>query len=376
MKVLITGAKGFIGRNLKAELLNNKYKGLIEPLYFDIDSSKEDLNKFCKECDFVVHLAGINRPQNVEEFMDGNYKFLLEVLSLLENHHNKSPILVTSSIQAKLDNPYGNSKKAGEDALFEYGIRNNVKVLVYRLPNVFGKWCRPNYNSAIATFAYNIAHDLPIQVNDRNHQMELVYIDDVIKEIISAILNQEHRNGEYCYVPMTIKTTLGEIVDTLYRCKDYRLKLNVPNNESLLEKYLYATYISYLPEDSFAYPLECHSDARGSFVEIIRTMGQGQFSLNITNPGYTKGNHFHHTKHEKYLVIQGEASIKLRKIDSDKIIEYRVSGDKLEVVDIPVGYTHNITNIGNGELLTFMWANEPFDPNNPDTIALEVEKHE
>jgi len=372
MKVLITGANGFVGTNLQAELFNKKYSGVIEPLYFDRTTDDYLLDEYCSCCDFVVHLAGINRPQNESEFMEGNYGFTSTVLNLLKKHNNKCPILITSSIQAALDNPYGKSKKAGEDLIFEYGKENDVKVLVYRLPNVFGKWCRPNYNSAVATFCHNIANDLPIQVNDRNHQMNLVYIDDVIKEIINAINGKENKVDNYCYVEPVIKTTLGEIVDTIYSFKKYSKTLEVPNHNSLLERYLYATYLSYLPEDTFSYELTKHEDNRGSFTEIIRTNGQGQFSVNISHPGITKGNHFHHTKHEKFLVVQGKALIAFRKVGTEKVIEYKVSSEKLEVVSIPTGYTHSITNIGEDELITFMWANEPFDPNNPDTIYMEV----
>ncbi len=372
MKVLITGSNGFIGKNIQAELLNKIYSGLIEPLCFDSDTDTSKLDEYCSCCDFVVHLAGINRPQNESEFMEGNYGFTLNVLELLKKHNNKCPILITSSIQAALDNPYGKSKKAGEDLIFKYGKENNVQVLVYRLPNVFGKWCKPNYNSAIATFCYNIAHDLSIQVNDRNHVMNLVYIDDVIKEIIKAINGYANKVDEFCYVEPVIKTTLGEIVDIIYSFKEHNKTLAVPSNNSLLEKYLYATYLSYLPTDKFKYDLVEHKDNRGSFTEIIRTIGQGQFSVNKSNPGITKGNHFHHTKNEKFLVVQGKAIIAFRKVGTKEVIEYEVSSDKLEVVNIPTGYTHSITNIGENELITFMWANEPFDANNPDTIYMEV----
>mgnify|MGYP002520586314 CR=1 FL=1 len=373
MKILITGAEGFVGKNLQAELLNKKYSDIIS-LCFDKETPLEKLEEFCKECDFVVHLAGVNRPKESKEFMEGNRDFLSLVLNFLEKNNNCVPFLITSSIQAALDNPYGLSKRAGEELVFAYGKRNKTKVYVYRLPNIFGKWCKPNYNSAIATFCYNITHDLPILVNDRNHEMNLVYIDDLIHEIISAFTNQEHRQGEYCYVPNVLQTNLGEIVDLLYSFKKFKNGLRVPNNDNLLEKYLYATFISYLPKESLIMPLTMHEDNRGSFTEIIRTLGQGQFSVNITHPGITKGNHFHHTKHEKYVVVSGKASIKLRQVGSNEIIEYITTGNKIEVVDIPCGYTHSITNIGDDELVTFMWANEPFDPNNPDTIALEVEQ--
>lgn len=372
MKVLITGSNGFIGKNLQAELLNKKYSGLIEPLCFDNDTDISKLDEYCSYCNFVIHLAGVNRHQNESEFMEGNYGFTLKVLELLKKHNNKCPILITSSIQAALDNPYGKSKKAGEDLIFEYGKDNNVHVLVYRLPNVFGKWCKPNYNSVIATFCNNIANDLPIQVNDRNHIMNLVYIDDVIKEIINAIYGKENKVDDYCYVEPVIKTTLGEIVDTIYSFKEYSKSLEVPNHNSLLERYLYATYLSYLPTDKFKYDLVEHKDDKGSFTEIIRTIGQGQFSVNKSKPGIIKGNHFHHTKNEKFLVVQGKAIIAFRKVGTKEVIEYEVSSDKLEVVNIPTGYTHSITNIGEDELITFMWANEPFDKDNPDTIYMEV----
>lgn len=372
MKVLITGANGFIGKNLQAELKNTKYKDWIEPLCFDCEMDEILLDDYCSSCDFVIHLAGINRPKDESEFMEGNFGFTSLLLELLTKHHNKAPILITSSIQAALDNPYGKSKKAGEELIFHYGKENGIKVFVYRLPNVFGKWCKPNYNSAIATFCYNIAHELPIQVNDREHQMKLVYIDDVICEIINALQNQENRKEEFCYVSPVIDTKLGEIVDTIYSFKTFREKLAVPNHNRLLERYLYATYLSYLPEDQFAYDLNEHIDNRGSFTEIIRTNGQGQFSLNICHPGIAKGNHFHHTKNEKFLVVQGEAIIAFRKIGTEEVIEYRVSGKNLKVVDIPTGYTHLIKNIGEGDLLTFMWANEPFDPTHPDTIFENV----
>lgn len=374
MKVLITGSSGFIGKNLKAELYDAKYNH-IEPLFFDYDTNPDSLDTFCKECEFVVHFAGVNRPDKEEDFMKGNFDFTFTLLKTLKKYNNKSPILITSSIQALLDNPYGQSKKATEDLVFDYGKENNIKVMIYRLPNVFGKWCKPNYNSAIATFANNIANDLPIKINNRDHSMTLVYIDDVIKEIIRAIYGHENRkNDQFCYVEPTINTTLGEVTDILYSFKNYKRKLKVPNDDYPLEKYLYATYLSYIPATKMSYPLTMHKDDRGSFTEIIRTVGQGQFSVNIIHPGITKGNHFHHTKHEKYLVVSGIASVLLRKVDTEEVIEYQVSGNDLEVIDIPIGYTHSITNIGKDELITFMWSNAPFDPENPDTIYMEVKQ--
>ena len=376
MKVLITGSEGFIGKNLKAELYGDKY-AVIEPLFFDCNSDQSLLDLYCKECDFIVHLAGVNRPENDDEFISGNFEFTSILLNNLKKHHNTSPIIFTSSIQALLDNAYGQSKKAAEDLIFKYGKDNNVKVMIYRLPNVFGKWCRPNYNSVIATFAHNIANELPIQVNDYNQSMTLVYIDDVVKEIINAIHGNENRkDDDFCYVEPTIKTTLGEIADILSSFKKYRKELNVPNNDSLLEKYLYATYLSYVPITKMSYSLTTNEDKRGSFTEIIRTIGQGQFSVNTIRPGATKGNHFHQTKHEKYIVVSGFASILLRKMDEERIYEYKTSSDNLEIVDIPVGYIHSITNIGTNDLVVLMWASEPFNPNNPDTIQMEVKNNE
>lgn len=372
MRLLITGSKGFVGKNLIAELSNRKYDGLYELYEFDIDSDIKLLDEYTKSCDFVIHLAGVNRPKEEKEFMEGNFGFTSTLLNKLKENNNKAPILITSSIQAALDNPYGKSKKAGEDLIFKYGKENCVKTLVYRLPNVFGKWCRPNYNSAVATFCNNIANDLPIQVNDRNYLMNLIYIDDLVFEIINAINGKENRKDEYCYVEPVHKITLGEIVDLIYSFKENRTKLNVPYMNNEFEKKLYSTYLSYLPTDKFSYELKMNVDNRGSFTEMIRTDGQGQVSVNISKPGITKGNHWHHTKNEKFLVVKGTGVIRFRKVGETKIYEYFVSGEKLEVVDIPCGYTHNIENLGNDDMVTIMWANEPFDPEKPDTIFLEV----
>lgn len=369
MKILVTGAKGFIGKNLIAELKNQNYTDIFE---FDRDTNPTLLDTYSKECDFVFHLAGVNRPKKQDEFMEGNFGFTSTLLELLKKHNNKSPIVISSSIQATLNNPYGKSKKAGEDLMFSYSNETGVKVLVYRFPNVFGKWCRPNYNSAIATFCSNIACDLPIQVNDPSVIMNLVYIDDIVEELIKALDGKENRKGNFCEVPVTYTSTLGTIVDLIRSFKDSRKTLNVPNIDNLFEKKLYSTYLSYLPTDHFSYPLKMNIDNRGSFTEIIRTIDRGQFSVNIAKPGITKGNHWHHTKNEKFLVVCGNGLIRFRKIDTEEIIEYHVSGDKMEVVDIPPGYTHNITNIGNIDLVTFMWANEAFNPVKPDTYYLEV----
>lgn len=369
MKILVTGAKGFIGKNLIAELKNQKYTDILE---YDNDTDSSLLDTFCQECEFVFHLAGVNRPENQDEFMEGNFGFTSELLHLLKKHNNKAPVMISSSIQAVLDNPYGKSKKAGEDLMFSYSKETGAKVLVYRFPNVFGKWCRPNYNSAVATFCHNIAHDLQIQVNDRSVVMNLVYIDDVVEELINALNGYENRNDEFCEVSVKHTVTLGEIVDLIYSFKESRKTLNVPNMANELEKKLYSTYLSYLPTDQFSYPLKMNVDNRGSFTEIIRTLDRGQFSVNIAKPGITKGNHWHHTKNEKFLVVSGKGLIRFRKIDTEEIIDYYVSGDKMEVVDIPTGYTHNIINVGDTDLVTFMWANEAFNPEKPDTYFLEV----
>lgn len=369
MKILVTGANGFIAKNLIAELKNQKYTDVLE---YSRDTEPYLLDSYCEVCDFVFHLAGVNRSQNQEEFMEGNFGFTSVLLDLLKKHNNKAPVMISSSTQASLDNPYGKSKKAGEDLLFSYGRETGAKVLVYRFPNVFGKWCKPNYNSAVATFCHNIAHDLPIQVNDPSVVMNLVYIDDVVEELIMAIDGKENRNEDFCEIPVVHTITLGEIVELIKSFKESRKTLNVPNMANSFEKKLYSTYLSYLPTDKFSYPLKMIVDNRGSFTEIIRTIDRGQFSVNIAKPGITKGNHWHHTKNEKFLVVSGNGLIRFRKIDTDEIIGYYVSGDKMEVVDIPTGYTHNIINVGDTDLVTFMWANEVFNPDKPDTYFLEV----
>lgn len=380
MKILITGAGGFIGKNLIAELNNIKegktnYSGLssdISVLSFDVDTNPDFLDAYCREADFVFHLAGVNRPENPEEFMKGNFGFTSLLLDTLQKHNNKAPILITSSIQAALDNPYGTSKKAGEDLLFEYGKKHDIDVYVYRFPNVFGKWVRPNYNSAVATFCYNVAHGLPIQVNDPTVLMTLVYIDDVIRELIAALTGNPTREDVYCKVPIEHKITLGEIVELIQLFKESRETLAMPNMGDPFSKKLYSTYLSYLPEDKFSYPLKMNVDERGSFTEFLKSPERGQVSVNISKPGITKGQHWHHTKNEKFLVVSGKGVIRFRKIDSDKVIEYFVSGDKLEVVDIPVGYTHNIENLGDTDMVTVMWVNEVFDKERPDTYFLKV----
>ena len=369
-KVLVTGAKGFIGKNLVLELKNRK---TFEVFECDVDTTEEQLAQFAKECEFVFHLAGVNRPQRTEEFMEGNYGFTTKLLDILRKNGNRSPILMSSSIQAKLDNDYGKSKKAGEDYILDYGTNNSIATYVFRLPNVYGKWCRPNYNSAIATFCNNIARGLEIKVNDRSTLLTVVYIDDVVNAFIDAADGVVTRDDEgYCKVPVEDKITLGEIVDTLYSFKDSRKTLSVANMNRGVIKKLYSTYLSYLPEDEFAYDLRMNADARGSFTEFLRTDGQGQVSINISKPHIVKGNHWHHTKNEKFLVVKGTGVIRFRKIGTDNVIEYPVSGDKLQVVDIPCGYTHNIENVGDDDMVTVMWANEPFDKDHPDTFYEEV----
>lgn len=384
MKILVTGAKGFIGKNLIATLNNirmgkDKSFGLSENITiyeYDMDSDEALLDVYCSDCDFVFNLAGVNRPKEQSEFMEGNFGFASTLLDTLKRHKNNCPVMISSSIQAELDNPYGQSKKAGEDLIFAYGKEVGAKVYVYRFPNVFGKWCRPNYNSAVATFCNNIAHDLPIQVNDPSVVMNLVYIDDVVTELIHALTGQANINAAgYCEVPIVHTITLGEIVDLIYSFKNSREDRSVPDmTEDGFVKKLYATYLSYLPTDQFSYPLKMNVDERGSFTEILRTTDRGQFSVNISKPGITKGEHWHHTKNEKFVVVSGKGLIQFRKIDSDEIINYHVSGDKIEVVDIPTGYTHNIINEGDTDLVTFMWCNECFNPEKPDTFFLKVEE--
>jgi UDP-2-acetamido-2,6-beta-L-arabino-hexul-4-ose reductase len=369
MKILVTGANGFIGKNLISELRNRKYDEIFE---FDKETDPKLLDEYCKEADFVFHLAGVNRPTEQSEFMEGNFGFTSDLLDILKKHQNICPVMISSSTQAELNNPYGKSKKAGENLLFAYSEDTGAKVLIYRFPNVFGKWCRPNYNSAVATFCHNITHDLSIQVNDPSVIMNLVYIDDVLCELINALEGKENRVNSFCEVPVADTITLGEIVDMIYSFKKSREDRSVPNMSDTFAKKLYSTYLSYLPKDKFSYELKMNVDQRGSFTEFIKTPDRGQVSVNISKPGITKGNHWHHTKNEKFLVVSGKGVIRFRKIGSDEVLEYFVSSDKMEVVDIPTGYTHNIENLGDTDMVTIMWANESFDSEKPDTYYLEV----
>ena len=394
MNILVTGAKGFVGKNLCENLKNIKdgknrsYPQLkIDGIFeYDIDSDPNELDVYCKKADFVFNLAGVNRPKTQEEFMSGNFGFASTLLEKLKKYGNKCPVMLSSSIQATLigryDGEYGRSKKAGEDLFFDYQRETGAKVLVYRFPNLFGKWCRPNYNSAVATFCNNIANDLPIIVNDRNTELELLYIDDLVKEMIFALCGKEHRaeydkttavftdNGKFCAVPVTHKVTLGEIEDLLYTFKKQPQDLIVPKipNESFAKK-LYSTYLSYLPKEKIAFPLKTNIDERGSFTELIKSEDCGQVSVNITKPGVTKGQHWHNGKWEFFIVVKGRGLIRERKIGDDKVIEFEVSGDKPTAVHMLPGFTHSITNLSETEdLVTVMWANEIFDQDHPDTF--------
>ncbi len=394
MNILVTGAAGFVGKNLVAALRNIKEgKDRTHPaleigeIYsYDIDSSPELLEKACSDADFVFNLVGVNRPQNSEEFMQGNCFFASKLLETLKKYNNTCPIMLSSSLQATLvgryDNDYGRSKKAGEEIFFDYAEETGVKVLVYRFPNLFGKWCRPNYNSAVATFCNNIANDLPITVNDPSVELELLYIDDLVDEMLLALEGKEHRcefdgiktvlayDGKYCAAPVTHRVTLGEIVELLNKFAEQSKTLVVPEipNGSFAKK-LYSTYLSYLPKEKIAYPLKMNVDSRGSFTEVLKTLNCGQFSVNVSNPGITKGQHWHNTKWEFFIVVSGHGLVQMRKIGSDEVLEFEVSGEKLEVLHMLPGYTHNVINLSESEnLVTLMWANELFDPNKPDTF--------
>ncbi|MEA5067120.1 MAG: NAD-dependent epimerase/dehydratase family protein [Eubacteriales bacterium] len=367
MKVLVTGAGGFIGRNLLLTLRHQHRE--IEPLPYDTDAAPGALARLAGDCDFVVHLAGVNRPRDASEYETGNLGFTEELCAALEKAGNRAPILRTSSTQAELDNPYGRSKRAAEARLREHGARTGAQALIYRLPNVFGKLCRPNYNSAVATFCHNIARDLAVTVTDPATELSLVYIDDVVAEIVHAMGG--HPSPERAVAPVH-RATLGRIVALLRGFRASRTTLELPDVGDPFTRKLHATYLSYLPAGARAYSLTAHRDARGSFTEFARTGERGQVSINVSKPGIVKGNHFHHTKHEKFLVVWGEGVIRLRQVDEDTVDEYHVRGDVPEVVDIPPGFTHNIENTGAGDMVTVMWASECFDPQNPDTCALEV----
>ncbi len=394
MKILVTGAKGFVGKNLCAQLNNIKegkaknYPVKIEEVFeYDIDSTPEDLDRYCKEADFVFNLAGVNRPENPEDFKKGNFGFASTLLDSLKKNGNTCPVMLSSSIQATLigryaGHPYGESKKAGEDLFFDYANETGAKVLVYRFPNLFGKWCRPNYNSAVATFCNNIANDLPIQVNDPSVGLELLYIDDLVEEMILALQGKEHHcefdgvetvlkdYGRYCAVPTTFHATLGEIVDLLHKFEEMPKTLMIPEipNDSFAKR-LYSTYLSYLPKEKAIFDLKMNEDNRGSFTELVHTPKCGQVSINISKPGITKGQHWHNTKWEQFIVVKGHGLIQMRKEGTDEVLEYEVSGDKIQSVIMLPGYTHNIINLSDTEdLVTIMYCNEIFDPNHPDTF--------
>ncbi len=372
MNILVTGAQGFVGKNLISELKNRGYESILE---YDKDSDEDELNGYLKTCDFIFHLAGVNRPEHTEEFMEGNFGFTSELLEKLEEYHHYPPILITSSIQATEDNSYGQSKKAGEDLIFAYEKEKSSKAYVYRLANLFGKWSRPNYNSVVATFCHRVARGEEIQVNAPEAQLTLCYIDDVVEEFIKALegsgTKSEALDGFY-QVPVEHRINLKDLANTILSFKESRENLFVPNMGNPLVKNLYSTYLSYLPKDDFSYALKMNSDERGSFTEFLKTKDYGQVSINVSKPGITKGNHWHHTKNEKFLVVSGQGLIQFRNLGTDEVIDYPVSGDKLVVLDIPTGYTHNIVNVGKVDLVTVMWANETFDPNKPDTFYLEV----
>lgn len=369
--VLVTGANGFIGRNLTVSLARNKE---IKVACYDLDSDQSLLPALVAEADFIYHLAGVNRPQNTEEFTTGNTGLTQTIVSLLQNQAKRTPLLISSSTQAAQNNPYGISKQGAEDAVFAYSRQSGASVYVFRLPNVFGKWCRPNYNSAVATFCNNIAHDLPIQINDPSVVMNLVYIDDVVNSFIAAMDGVATKQDGFCQVQPVHSIKLGEVAAHLRAFRESRTLRSIPDMSDPFIRKLYSTYLSYLPQDSFSYPLTMHEDERGSFTEFIKTTDRGQVSVNISKPGITKGNHWHHTKNEKFLVVSGEGVIRFRRVDSCEIIEYHVSGNKLEVVDIPAGYTHNISNTGETDLVTVMWCNEIYDPERPDTFFECVEQ--
>ena len=387
MNMLITGAAGFVGKNLTEALKairdgkDRRFPELSigEITCYDLGSPESLLEEACEKADFVFHLAGVNRPKDPAEFMAGNFGFSSQLLDTLKKHGNTCPVMLSSSIQAtcvgRYDGHYGQSKRAGEDLFFAYGAETGAKVLVYRFVNLFGKWCRPNYNSVVATFCHNYAHDLPITVSDPAVELELCYIDDVVEELIDALRGREHRDGGFCCVPVTHKVTLGQIVEHLDSFRDQPRTLQMPSIPAgSFAKKLYSTYLSYLPAEKVSFPLKMNCDARGSFTELLRTADHGQFSVNISKPGITKGQHWHHTKWEFFIVVAGRALIQQRKVGSEEVLNFEVSGEKIEAVHMLPGYTHNIINLSETEdLVTLMWANESFDPGRPDTFFEVVE---
>ena len=369
MKILITGSNGFIGKNL-VEFLKTQQD--FELYLYDKDNTEKELEEYCKKCDFVVNLAGVNRTTDVNEFVFGNLGVIESVVKYLSQYNNRAPIVYSSSIQAEKDNDYGKSKKLAENFLFEYSKNYEVPVYIYRFTNLFGKWSVPNYNSVIATFCYNIARGLPITISDESVMINFCYIDDVVNEIYSAIQGRPSVSGEFCYVKEVYQRSLGEVARLIRSFKYSRNNLSTINTADLFEKKLYSTYLSFLPENEFSYEVKTNVDNRGSFTELFKSETSGQVSVNIAKPGITKGNHWHNTKNEKFVVVQGEALIKFRKPFEENVIEYKVSGNQIQIVDIPCGYTHNITNIGNDDMIFIIWTNELFDKENPDTYFLEV----
>ncbi|BDU70448.1 capsular polysaccharide biosynthesis protein Cap8F [Geothrix oryzae] len=367
--VLVTGANGFVGSNLCAAL---KYRKDVNLLTYDVNDPLDALPERVLAASAIVHLAGINRPEHPKEFLAGNVNLTTQLVQILQTAGKSTPLILSSSTQAALANPYGESKLAAEEAVFEYSRATGTSVFVYRLPNLFGKWCRPNYNSVVATFCHNIAHKLPIQINNPDAPLDLVYIDDLIDAFCQALEGRAVMNGPFCTVPVVYKTTVGNLADRIRAFASSRDDLSIPPMDDPFTRKLYSTYLSALPTDQFSYPIKMHRDSRGSFTEFLKTPDRGQVSVNISHPGITKGNHWHHTKNEKFLVVSGTGVIRFRKLGTQEVIEYRVSGEKLEVVDIPPGYTHNITNIGECDMVTIMWVNEPFDRDRPDTWIEEV----
>jgi len=368
--ILITGANGFIGRNLSATLKGLGYQRL---LLIDKNTSDEMYKSYVKEAKFIFHLAGVNRPTDPKEFIEGNVDSITKLIEMVKSTKSNAPIAVSSSIQALADNPYGKSKKAGEDLLLEFSKQNQNPVFIYRFSNVFGKWSRPNYNSVVATFCYNISRGLPIKINDENAKIALIYIDDVVAELVRCLEGKSETIDGILRVLPEYEVTVGQLAKTIQEFAVSRTTLLLSNQHDTFHKKLYATYLSYLDDTQFSYEVKSHQDQRGSFTELFKTFEQGQISVNISKPGITKGNHYHHTKNEKFIVVSGDALIRFRKVDDTKIIEYKVSGQKIQVIDIPPGYTHSIVNVGKQDLVTIMWASEIFDPLNPDTYPMEVD---